>query len=260
MVMRQYLPKAGITAMPNEHINKNENMPDALLLHLKSGTQEKDLTLWGGKGFEGEPQQISLNGMHIRFSFGSRLEEVPFSLKLNRFILERYPGSNSPASFQSNITLIDNDRKYFRQDSIYMNNVLRYKGYRFYQSSYDEDEKGTYLSVNRDMPGTIVSYTGYLLLVIGFAANLLNPRSRFRWLLRQSSAVQTKWKAAATGALLLLLSFNAHSVTADSLTVDKQEAKKFGQQQPLDNISGHGRLPPSPQNTYINLTCSGENP
>jgi hypothetical protein len=110
-----------------------------------------------------------------------------------------------------------------------MNNVLRYKGYRFYQSSYDEDEKGTYLSVNRDMPGTIVSYTGYLLLVIGFAANLLNPRSRFRWLLRQSSAVQTKWKAAATGALLLLLSFNAHSVTADSLTVDKQEAKKFGQ-------------------------------
>ncbi|NJK94384.1 MAG: cytochrome c biogenesis protein ResB [Bacteroidales bacterium] len=191
MVMKQYFPKAIQAAMPNDEIIKDQNTPDAFTVFVKSGKENKTLTLWGGKGFDGQEQSIKLNGMDVKFSFGSLWKELPFSLKLDRFILERYPGSNSPASFQSNITLIDNDKKYFRQDSIYMNNVLQYHGYRFYQSSYDEDEKGTYLSVNDDMPGTIVSYLGYLLLAIGFAANLLNPKSRFRWLLQQTSQVKS---------------------------------------------------------------------
>ena len=48
---------------------------------------------------------------------------------------------------------------------IFMNNILKYKGYRFYQSSYDRDEKGTILSVNHDMAGMIVTYTGYTMLI-----------------------------------------------------------------------------------------------
>lgn len=224
MVMRQFLPNAGTVAMPNENINKDINTPDALTVQLKSEGKEKTVTLWGGKGFDGEKQNVSLNGINLTLSFGSLWKEVPFSLKLNRFILERYPGSNSPASFQSNIMLIDNDRKYFRHDSIYMNNVLQYQGYRFYQSSYDDDEKGTYLSVNRDMPGTIVSYLGYLLLAIGFVANLINPASRFRWLLRQSSGV----KIAVMLVLFSGISLKTYAAS-DSLKVETAEAKKFGQ-------------------------------
>ena len=49
-----------------------------------------------------------------------------------------------------------------------MNNVLQYKGFRFFQSSYDEDEKGTILSVNHDWWGTLISYVGYFLLGLGF--------------------------------------------------------------------------------------------
>ena len=45
-----------------------------------------------------------------------------------------------------------------------MNNVLNYKGYRFFQSSYDKDEKGTILSVNFDWWGTLITYIGYFLL------------------------------------------------------------------------------------------------
>lgn len=229
MVMKQYLPKAGMAAMPNEHINKDQNTHDAIILNLKSAGQEKTMTLWGGKGFEGDKQNILINGINLTLSFGSLWKEVPFSLKLNKFILERYPGSNSPASFQSNIILIDNDKQYFRQDSIYMNNVLQYKGYRFYQSSYDEDEKGTYLSVNRDMPGTIITYLGYFLLAFGFALNLLNPKSRFRYLLGQSAATPVKIVLLAVILTGTTLNLKAQSAPNDSLTVDIGEAKKFGQ-------------------------------
>ena len=41
-----------------------------------------------------------------------------------------------------------------------MNNVLDVKGYRFFQASYDPDEQGTVLSVNRDVAGRNITYTG----------------------------------------------------------------------------------------------------
>lgn len=229
LVMKQYLPQAGIAAMPNENISKDINTPDALVVEIESGGVKKLTTLWGGKGFEGDIENIDIKGTNLALSFGSLAKEAPFSLKLNKFILERYPGSNSPASFQSNITLIDNDKSHIRYDSIYMNNILRYQGYRFYQSSYDDDEKGTYLSVNRDMPGTIVSYIGYLLLAIGFAANLINPRSRFRWLLRQSSALNSSAKILLLMVAFATVSISNKAAEADSITVEKREADKFGQ-------------------------------
>lgn len=230
MVMKQYLPKAGTVAMPNEHINKNQNTPDALIVKVTSGDQQKQITLWGGKGFDGDKQTLTINGINLTLSFGSLWKEVPFSLKLNKFILARYPGSNSPESFQSNIVLMDNERKYIRQDSIYMNNVLQYRGFRFYQSSYDEDEKGTYLSVNRDMPGTILSYLGYLFLAIGFITNLLNPNSRFRWLLKQSTSGGATTKIVIAVLVFFASSFvNPAAAQTDSLAVNTAEAKKFGQ-------------------------------
>jgi len=79
---------------------------------------------------------------------------IPFSLRLDDFFLERYPGSNSPSWFESKVTLFDPERKLQEARRIFMNNVLVYKGYRFYQSSYETDEKGTILSVNKDFWGT----------------------------------------------------------------------------------------------------------
>lgn len=226
LVMKQFIPKATSVAMPNENINKDMNTPDALVVGVKTNSAEKEVTLWGGKGFEGDKQLITIDDLDITLSFGSLIKEVPFSLKLNRFILERYPGSNSPAAFQSNVTLIDNDKAFFKHDSIYMNNILQYSGYRFYQSSYDDDEKGTYLSVNRDRPGTIVSYLGYLLLAIGFTANLLNPKSRFRWLLKQSATLKTP--AAVLIALLFMFSTSLKASDLDTMVVEKAEATRFG--------------------------------
>ena len=62
---------------------------------------------------------------------------------------------------------------------IFMNNILKYKGYRFYQSSFDRDEKGTILSVNHDRAGMFVSYTGYIMLFIFIILSLINRNSLF---------------------------------------------------------------------------------
>ena len=78
--------------------------------------------------------------------------------------------------------------------NIYMNNILTYGGYRFYQSSYDTDELGTVLSVNHDRWGTLVSYTGYFFLFLGILLSLVNPGSRFRSLGRQLAQSGTSKK------------------------------------------------------------------
>ncbi len=61
-----------------------------------------------------------------------------------------------------------------------MNNILKYKGYRFYQSSYDQDEKGTILSVNHDLAGMLVTYAGYSLLFLFIILALLSKNTVFR--------------------------------------------------------------------------------
>lgn len=117
-----------------------------------------------------------------QFTYGPKAQTLPFSLHLNDFQLERYPGSTSPSSYASEVMILDGevDPWPFR---IFMNNVLDYRGYRFYQSSYDSDELGTVLSINQDRPGTYMTYLGYFLLSLGMVWTLLAKGSRFQSLL-----------------------------------------------------------------------------
>ncbi|WP_222597313.1 cytochrome c biogenesis protein ResB [Chitinophaga pinensis] len=83
---------------------------------------------------------------------GSRYYYTPFYIHLDKFKLGKYPGSNAPSSFSSQVTV--NDAGSLIPYNIYMNHTLDYGGFRFFQSSYDADEKGTILSVNHDVTGT----------------------------------------------------------------------------------------------------------
>ena len=66
-----------------------------------------------------------------------------------------------------------------------MNNILNYKGYRFFQASFDPDEKGTILSVNHDFWGTTITYIPYILLYIGLFSILFSAFTRFTYLKNQ---------------------------------------------------------------------------
>jgi cytochrome c-type biogenesis protein CcsB len=173
----------------------------------------------------------------IQTSEGTTYHTLPFSVELLKFTLSRYPGSSSPSSYESEV-LIRLDGKTYKH-RIFMNNVLDLKGYRFFQASYDKDEKGTILSVNKDVAGRNVTYGGYLLLVAGFVVCLMGRNSRFGRLSRQLKALRQETVKAATAVLFLLLFLPAEAAPRNA--VDPAHAARFGA---LPIQSYNGRMMP----------------
>lgn len=139
-----------------------------------------------------DPQKhvFFVNDEKYSLTYGPREEMLPFALQLREFDLERYPGSESPASYASEVQVIDHDDSFPYR--IFMNNVLDHKGYRFYQASYDTDEKGTILSVSQDRPGTYITYFSYTLLTIGMFFTFFVKGSRFSILNRRLKTESAK--------------------------------------------------------------------
>lgn len=136
--------------------------------------------------------------MHLRMgepSFQYMEEEtrimcdLPFTLTLDTFHIDYYPGTEAPADYVS-VVKIEPQPNLPHEGGliISMNNVLDHEGYRFYQSSYDEDRRGTWLSVNYDPWGTGITYTGYALLVISMVWLMVHPRGGFRRLLKKATS------------------------------------------------------------------------
>ncbi|MGA0212969.1 MAG: cytochrome c biogenesis protein ResB, partial [Flavobacteriaceae bacterium] len=151
---------------------------NALLLEVSSMGEASKVTLLGGKGFTADPKKISVGGLDFYLQYGSLPLELPFSIRLNDFIAEKYPGTEkSYASFMSKITV--EELTPFDYD-IYMNHILDHKGYRFFQASFDPDEKGTILSVNHDWWGTWITYIGYFLLYLSMIGIFFIGKTRFK--------------------------------------------------------------------------------
>jgi len=214
----------------------------ALLVRVKYNGDTKEVTMFGqGKGAKGFVKKAVIGGIPFSFEWGSKMMTLPFSLKLRKFELDRYPGSMAPSSYASEVTLIDKKNGVNMPFRIYMNHVLDYKNYRFFQSSYDKDERGTILSVNHD-PGKYPTYFGYILLGIGFLLTILSPKSRFRTLARRIQKDMQKNKITATLSILIALAsfFIPQNIQASQqgLTLEqsinvakkyeKKHADKFG--------------------------------
>ena len=247
-----FVPNAAETRMPDANgFRSLVQIPDetgqggidAFTAKLTSGNETTRLNVFGRDGNIYEPATGTINGINISISYGSIIRELPFSIYLREFQLERYPGSNSPSSYASEITLKDPASSVERPFRIYMNNILKYNGYRFFQSSFDQDEKGTILSVNQDYWGTMLSYLGYFLMTLGMVFTLFSPASRFHTLIRLSSKLQNTRKAGKTLLLLLVvlgLSWTANDVFGANVT-KKQHIAAFGKLLVLDN---QGRIEP----------------
>ncbi|PKP53634.1 MAG: cytochrome C biogenesis protein [Bacteroidetes bacterium HGW-Bacteroidetes-1] len=212
---------------------KDMNFMNALVVEAESGGEKKEVSLRGGKGYRGETTTFEINGLEVSMEYGSKIVNLPFALKLNDFQLERYPGSNSPASYASEVTLLDKEKGVEKPYRIYMNNVLNYRGFRFFQSSYDQDEKGTVLSVNKDGAGTWVTYLGYFLMTVGMMMALFVRNTRFAMLgrlLRSSKTVaKTMLVLFAFGSTSLFAQQHSNELDPGTLRViDKAHAAKFG--------------------------------
>ena len=179
----------------------DKNLLGAIQVELNSGNESDTLLIKGGKGVTGFNKTVRINGLNVSLGFGSKILYTDFSLRCDDFLLDRYPGSNNPSSYESKITVIYNGTE--KQHHIYMNNVMDYRGYRFFQASYFPDESGTILSVNADRWGTNVTYLGYFLLFTGMFFTLFWKGTHF-WKLNNSLKQMHAKKLILIPFLLLL--------------------------------------------------------
>ena len=222
---------------------KAKEHTDALVLKLTADGQEKTITLLGTKGLVGESQTVKIGKIDYTFFYGNKVYTLPFSIKLNDFIAQKYPGTEkSYSSFESQVT-VRNGTEVF-DARVFMNNILDYEGYRFFQSSFDPDEKGTVLSVSHDYWGTIITYIGYFMLYFALMAIMFTKHSRFADLKRKLEVVKTK-KANLLPLLLLFLSFGAFAQdhnNAQFLSEKQIDSVIEKRKVPVEHAAKFGRL------------------
>ncbi len=212
------------------HSDGEETGFDALLFDLSLNDIKQEVPVLYSPGQVADYHEFVLDGIPVQLAYGKKPIELPFSVHLNDFILERYAGSESPSSYASEVTVIDNRNNTKKDYRIFMNHILDYDNYRFFQSSYDQDEKGTILSVNHDFWGTWISYSGYILLALGFIITLLNKDSRFLTLRRIVVDIRKERKAGATIlAIMLGVASMTNAQGTISPSIDAGHAGKFGE-------------------------------
>ncbi len=203
--------------------NQGQALQNALRLEVSSQEEQEVITLLGGKGVTNDPKQVRVGNLDFYLQFGSLPIELPFALRLNDFIAEKYPGTESSySSFMSKITV--EDETTFDYD-IYMNHVLDHKGYRFFQASFSPDEKGTVLSVNHDWWGTYLTYAGYLMLYLSMIGIFFIGKTRFKDLSRSLDKINLKKQGLTV--LLMLFSLNGLKGYSQSSIHDQQSAIDF---------------------------------
>ncbi|MAC83143.1 MAG: cytochrome C biogenesis protein, partial [Arcobacter sp.] len=229
--------------------------------------ETQELKLPGRRSQRGLQRDLQFGDITVSLEYGSKTLFLPFAIKLNDFQLDRYPGSMSPSSYASEVTVIKEDSTTYDY-RIFMNKTMHEGNFLFFQSSYFPDETGTVLSVNND-PGKWPTYLGYFLLTLGLCLNFFDKKSRFRKL---TKFVDSKSIASIAAALVFVFSttsLDAKETDADfklkaQQTVEylktfknesAQTAKSFAR---LVTQSSSGRMKPvSSLNREIVLKLSG---
>ncbi|PID70215.1 MAG: cytochrome C biogenesis protein [Flavobacteriales bacterium] len=240
--MQFVIPELPVEGKMEEVSGDKEKYPqDKLTVEVITENDSKIIDLYGFQYAVAQPKTFSMDGLNFRLSYGAKQLELPFSIKLRDFQLDRYPGSNSPKSFASEVTVFDNGKNFdFR---VFMNNPLNYGGYKFFQSSYRiaEGIEETHLSVNYDETGTWITYIGYGLLYLGLIIILFSKTSRFGDLKKMLKKIKQK-----KAALSVLLMFSVGLVTAQhnqhQLTKKQIDSILTVQKAPADHAAYFGSL------------------
>lgn len=115
----------------------------------------------------------------------SHVCKLPFKMQLRDFEIQTYPGTDATMDYRCTID-IGQDGKTERM-IVSMNNIGKASGYRFYQSSYDDDGQGTHLLVAHDPYGIAVTYVGYLMLFVSLLWTVFSRHTRIRQLYRMAT-------------------------------------------------------------------------
>lgn len=127
-------------------------------------------------------------------------EMLPFHIKLDTFVVNYHADTDTPADYESRLTIVDIERGEKKSASVSVNKVFDYNGYRLFQTACDTDLRQTVLTLSHDPIGTTVTFVGYALLFVSMILFFFARKSRYRRLL----AEVTRIKYALVALVLLL--------------------------------------------------------
>ena len=145
-----------------------------------------------------------------------RTATLPFSVKLNDFNIKNYEGTTTHSDYASHLTFSTDGGS--TNETVSMNNIAVVEGYRFYQTSFDRDMKGSILTVTYDPYGTGITYIGYGLLIVSAILLLLLRTPRIKQLYRQLNGS----RVLAIGCLVLMTA----STFAKTPVMAREDAEK----------------------------------
>ena len=111
-------------------------------------------------------QEVTIKNKTYKFILRPYRYYNTYSITLNDFIHDVYPGTTIPKDFASQITLVDDAAGEERDVRIYMNHPLRYKGKTFFQMSFAENDTISIFQVV-DNPLWQIPYYSCLLISLG---------------------------------------------------------------------------------------------
>jgi len=174
---------------PAESDNPNLRSAARVTVRDEDGN-EGSAVCWKGEAGQG----VVVGGRKIKLAYGPVVRPLGYTLFLEDFVLQTYPGSDNPATFESYVLLTDPELGIEKErHHIFMNHPLNHRGSKHFQSSYDQDRRGTVLSLNHD-PGKIPTYLGYALITLGFILVMLQ---NLIWPRRKKTGTEVPAKSAA---------------------------------------------------------------
>lgn len=135
------------------------------------------------------PQQFSHDGRTYEIAMRFTRSYVPYWIELLEFRHDRYPGTDIPRNFSSQVRIINPQTGEDRNALIYMNHPLRYQGLTFYQASFENQDRTSILQVVRN-PGWLLPYLAVLLVGLGMTIHFTLHLFRFVTRRKQSTATR----------------------------------------------------------------------
>ena len=215
---------------------KNDKTQDVIVIDITANNETERVELKGSKFNSDGSKEVKVGGLNFRVLYGAKILETPFSIKLNDFQLDKYPGSESAAAYASEITVIDTKETF--DYKIFMNHILDYKGYKFFQASYDlsDGKEETHLSVNHDFLGTFVTYLGYSLLYTGLICILFAKNTRFDDLKKGLTKIRNKKLTMSIVATMFLssITYGQHDTVHQPKRITTQQIDSILQANMVD--------------------------
>lgn len=142
---------------------------------------------------------------------------LPFSIRLDKFNISYNKGMAAAMDYSTDFTILQDGLS--TRHTVSMNKIYNEHGIRLFQSSYDTDMHGSYIGINSDPYGILVTYLGYILLFVSLLWMLVDPKGTFRRLMKSKAFQKVQ---------ILLLFFVLPSAAGAQATLSKKAASEFG--------------------------------